>query len=47
MLEENKNLWESVDDLQARLLQECHRREDVEVNVLALEAERQQMEVEN
>ena len=43
-LEENKNMRESVDDLQARLLQERHRREDVEVKVLALEAERRQME---
>ena len=47
MLEENKNLWESVDDLQARLLQEHHRREDVEVKVLELEVERRQMEAEN
>ena len=39
-LEENKNMRESVDDLQARLLQEHHHREDVEVKVLALEAER-------
>ena len=29
------------------LLQECHRREDLEVKVLALEKERQQMEVES
>ena len=46
-LEENKNMQESVDDLQARLLQERHCREDVEVKVLALEAERRQMEAEN
>ena len=39
VLEENKNLQASVNDLQARLLQECHRREDVEVKVLALEVE--------
>ena len=46
-LEENKNMRESVDDLQARLLQERHRREDVEVKVLALEVQCRQMEVEN
>ena len=47
VLGESKNLWESVDDLQACLLQECHSREDVEVKVLALEAEHRQMEAEN
>ena len=31
-------------DLRARLLQECHRREDLEVKVLALETEHRQME---
>ena len=46
-LEENKNMRESVDDLQARLLQERHRREDVEVKVLALEVEHWQMEAEH
>ena len=34
-------------DLQARLLQELHHRKDLEVKVLALEKERQQMEVES
>ena len=40
MLEENKNLRASVDDLQALLLQERHYREDLEVKVQALEEER-------
>ena len=40
VLEENKSLQASVDDLQACLLQERHRREDLEVKVLALEVER-------
>ena len=39
VLEENKSLQTSVKDLQAWLLQDCHRREDLEVNVLALEKE--------
>ena len=47
VLEEKKNLWESVDDLQACLLQEHHCREDVEVKVLALEVEHWQMEAEH
>ena len=34
-------------NLQTRLLQERHRREDLEVKVLALEKDRQLMEVEN
>ena len=46
VLEENKNLQASVKDLQACLLQERNHREDLEVKVLALEKERQQMEVE-
>ena len=46
VLEENKSLQASVKDLQARLLRERHRREDLEVKVLALEMERQQMEAE-
>lgn len=37
----------SMNDLQARLTQECHQREDVEVKVLALEKEHQQLEAEN
>ena len=41
VLEENKSLQASVNDLQARLLRERHRRED-----LALEKEHQQMEAE-
>ena len=44
MLEENKNLQASVDDLQARLLRERHHREDLEVKAEALEKERYQME---
>lgn len=47
MLEENKILQESVTDLQSHLLQERHHREDLEVKVLALEAERRQMETES
>ena len=35
-----------VNNFQACLLRERHRREDLEVKVLALEKERQQMEVE-
>ena len=35
-----------MDNLQARLLRERHRREDLEVKVEALEKERQQMEAE-
>ena len=46
VLEENKSLQASVKDLQACLLQERHHREYLEVQVLALEKERQQMEVE-
>ena len=46
VLEENKSLQAVVNDLQACLLRERHRREDLEVKVLALEKERQQMEVE-
>ena len=46
VLEENKSLQASMKDLQVRLLQERHHREDLEVKVLALE-ERQQMEVES
>ena len=44
VLEENKSLQASVNDLQAHLLRERHRREDLEVKVLALVKERQQME---
>ena len=47
VLEENNNLYVSVNDLQMRLLQEHHRREDLEVKVLTLETERQQMEAES
>ena len=36
-----------MNDLQAHLLQEHHRREDLEVKVLALEMEHQQMEAES
>lgn len=39
VLEENKKLQASVNDLQARLTQEHHHREDLEVKVLALEKE--------
>ena len=45
-LEENKSLQTSVNDLQAHLLRKRHRREDLEVKVLALEKEHQQMEAE-
>ena len=45
VLEGNKSFQTSVNGLQARLLQEHHHREDLEVKVLALE-ERQQMEAE-
>ena len=45
VLEENKSLQASVKDLQARLIQERHHREDLEVKVLAFEKEHQQMEV--
>ena len=47
VLEEKKNLQASMNDLQERLLQECHRREDLEVKVLALEMVHWQMEVES
>lgn len=47
VLEENKNLQASVTDLQARLTQERHHREDLQVNVLALEKDRQLLEAEN
>ena len=47
VLEENKSLQASVKDLQARLLQERHCKEDLEVKVLALETECQKMEVES
>ena len=47
VLEENKSLQALVKDLQVHLLQERHRREDLEVKVLALEIECQQMEVES
>ena len=46
VLEENKSLQALVNNLQARLLRERHRKEDLEVKVLALEKERQQMEGE-
>ena len=46
VLEENKTLQASVKDLQVRLLQERHHREDLEVMVLALDKEHQQIEVE-
>ena len=41
LLEENKSLQTSVNDLRARLLRERHRREDLEVKVLVLGKERQ------
>jgi hypothetical protein len=47
VLEENRTLQASVNDLQPRLLQERHHREDLEVKVLALEMERRQMETES
>ena len=47
VLEENKNLQASVNDLQTCLLQEHHRIEDLEVKVLALETEHRQMEAES
>ena len=47
VLEENKDLQASVTDLQARLLQERHRREDLEVKVLPLEKDHQLLEAEN
>ena len=47
VLEENNNLYMSVNDLQMCLLQEHHRREDLEVKVLALEMEHWQMEAES
>ena len=47
VLEENKKLQTSMTDLQARLTQERHRREDLEAKVLALEKDRQVMEAEN
>lgn len=37
VLEESKKLQASVTDLQVRLTREHHRREDLEVKVLALE----------
>ena len=46
VLEENKSLQASMNNLQAPLVRECHRREDLEVKVLALEKEHQQMEAE-
>ena len=47
VLEENKDLQASVTDLQARLIQDYHHKEDLEVKVLELEKDRQLMEVEN
>ena len=47
VLEENKILQASGIDLQARLLQEHHHREELEVKVLVLEKDRQLMEAEN
>ena len=47
VLEENKKLQTSVTDLQARLIQDYHHKEDLEVKVLELEKDRQLMEVEN
>ena len=46
VLEENKELQASVNNVQVRLTQECYHREDLEVKVLALEKEHHQMEVE-
>jgi len=46
VLEENKSLQSSVNNLLTRLLREHHRREDLEVKVLALEKGCQQIEVE-
>ena len=47
VLEENKKLQTSMTDLQARLTQERHRREDLEMKVMALEKEHQQLEAES
>ena len=47
VLEENKELQTSVTDLQVHLTQECHHKEDLEVKVLALEKDKQLLEVEN
>ena len=47
VLEENKKQQMSVTGLQARLTQERHHREDLEMKVLALEKEYQQLEVES
>ena len=47
VLEENKELQASVTDLQVHLTQERHRKEDLEVKVLALEKDMQLLEAEN
>lgn len=47
LMEENERLLAAVSDLQPRLLQERHRREDLEVSVEALRREKQQLEAEN
>ena len=47
VLRENKELQASVTDLQVCLTQERHRKEDLEVMVLALEKEKQLLEVES
>jgi hypothetical protein len=46
MQKENEQLHATVVDLQMRLLQERHRREDLEVRAEALRIEHQQMEAE-
>ena len=45
--EENERLQETVVDLQAGLLQERHRREDLQVSVEALRKEKEQLKTEN
>ena len=47
MLEENKSLQATINILRARLLQERHSREDLEVKVMALEKDKQLLEAVN
>ena len=47
VLKENKSLQATVNVLQARLLQERHSREDLEVKVMALEKDKQLLEAVN
>ena len=47
MLEGNKELQASMIDLHVRLTQEHHRKEDLEVKVLALEKDKQLLEAKN